>query len=379
VHHGFESIGMTKKRLVLHPGFHKSGTTALQEALSEQRSYLKESGVLYPSIGTKTHHRAAWSLNGTVWGWKKRGGESVSPKVWENLAKRVSAASEPTVIISSEFFSELDGEKIRKASQDLKSREVEILFTLRPLVKLLPSSYQQYLKYGLKIKYEDWLYEIFENRDKTKVSPTFWKRHEHSKVIARWVDTFGTSNVTVIIVDEAKPEFLFTEVNKYLGLPDGSLAASKIGSNRSLNMEEISLLLEINNQFPKDRSWDEYEVFIRNGYIRQLTDYVPPAKDKDRLLTPEWVIERANELGRGTIRDLKNYGIKVIGNLDSLGDSTVPVGQSKYTETIDIKTVAGAMLTFDQRLTNKLPAKWLWKSFRKRLKRQILLRSRKLR
>lgn len=379
MHHGFEGLGMTSKRLVLHAGFHKSGTTALQESLAEHRSRLKESGVLYPSIGTKTHHRAAWSLSGKVWGWKKRGGESVSTKVWDNLVKRVNNSPEQVVMLSSEFFSELEGDKIRKASHDLKGREVEILFTLRPLVKLLPSSYQQYLKYGMKIKYEDWLHEIFNNREKTKVSPTFWKRHEHSKVIARWVDTFGKGKVTVIIADETKPEFLFEEVNDLLGLPGKTLIAAQIGSNRSLNMEEIALLLELNKQFPKDRSWDEYEVFIRDGYVRHLTDRVPAAMDKERLLTPEWAVQRANEIGRVTVQDLMNYGIRIIGNLQSLGESSVPIGQSRYPDSVDIKIAAAAMLAFDEKRINKFPIGWLFKSLRTRAKKQINLRSKKLR
>lgn len=368
-----------KKRLVIHTGFHKSGTTALQESLAENRKSLKEEGVLYPSIGTKSHHRAAWSINEKVWGWKKRGGERVSPKVWENLVKRINNSAEETVIISSEFFSELDGEKIRKISEDVKGREIEILFTLRPLVKLLPSSYQQYLKYGMKIKYEEWLHEVFNNREKTKVSPSFWKRHEHSKVIARWVDIFGANKVTVLIADEAKPEFLFQEVNNLLGLPKETLVAAKKGSNRSLTIEEIALLLEINNQFPKNRTWDEYEIFIRDGYIRQLTDHVLPTKDQERLLTPQWAIDRANELGSETAKDLQKYGIRIIGELETLGNSTVPIGQSLYPETINIKTVAAAMLAFDEKRINKFPVNWLFKSLRIRVKKQISLRSKKLR
>ena len=369
---------MTGRRLIIHPGFHKSGTTALQESLAKNRQLLRENEVLYPSIGTKAHHRAAWSLEGQVWGWKKRGGERISPKVWEKLVNRINSAKEDTVIISSEFFSQIDGEKIRKIRSDLKGREIEILFTLRPLAKLLPSSYQQYLKYGLKVKYEEWLHEIFKNREETKVSPTFWRRHEHGKVIARWVDIFGSSKVTLLIADEAKPDFLFNEVNDFLKLPKGTLTSVQTGSNRSLNMEEISLLLEINKQFPKERSWDEYEVFIRDGYVRQLTDFVVPANDKSRLLTPDWAVERANDIGRETISELKNLGVSIIGNLDSLGSASVPIGQPVYPETIDIKTVASSMLAFDEKRVNKFPASWVLKSLKLRIIKQIKLRSKRL-
>ena len=366
---------MSKKRLIIHPGFHKSGTTALQESFALNRALLRENGILYPHIGTKAHHRLAWALTQRSWGWRKRGGEITSPKVWEQMVDRINSAKEETVIISSEFFSELDGEKIRKIRSDIKGRDIQILFTLRPLAKLLPSSYQQYLKYGTKAKYGEWLHSVLDIPGESKISPTFWKRHSHGKVVAKWVDVFGPTNVRVLIVNEAQPTFLFDQINEYLGLPIGTINAAPSGSNRSLTMEEIALLLELNEQFPKERDWDEYEVFIRMGYIRQLTDFVPPAAEKARLLTPEWAILKANEIGGQVREELRSLGVEVIGDIDSLANSTVPTGESSYPDSIDIKTVAAAMLAFDHQSLKRYPLKWLTKSLRERIKRQVRART----
>ena len=366
---------MSEKRLVIHPGFHKSGTTALQESFALNRMLLRKSGILYPPIGTKSHHRVAWALTQRPWGWSKRGGEKTPEKYWDRMASRINGAKEETVILSSEFFSEIDGERIRKIRSEIKGRDIQILFTLRPLAKLLPSSYQQYLKYGITIEYEDWLHAILDKPGESKVSPTFWKRHSHGKVVARWVDIFGKSNVTLLIVNEAQPTFLFDEINKFLNLPTGTLNAAPSGSNRSLTMEEISLLLELNRQFPKERVWDEYEVFVRAGYIRHLTDHVPPAADKARLLTPQWAVDKANELGKVIQKELLGTGVKIIGDVDSLGNSVVPIGTSSYTDSIDIKTVAAAMMVFDKETINRMPLGWLKSNLilrlRKRLKRSI--------
>ncbi|MEY3722810.1 MAG: hypothetical protein RLZZ35_680 [Actinomycetota bacterium] len=350
---------MSEKRLIIHPGFHKSGTTALQESFALNRPLLRENGIFYPPIGSKAHHRVAWALTQRPWGWNRRGGERTPEKYWDRMASRINGAKEETVILSSEFFSEIDGERIRKIRSEIKGRDIQILFTLRPLAKLLPSSYQQYLKYGITIEYEDWLHAILDKPGESKVSPTFWKRHSHGKVVARWVDIFGKSNVTLLIVNEAQPTFLFDEINKFLNLPTGTLNAAPSGSNRSLTMEEISLLLELNRQFPKERVWDEYEVFVRAGYIRHLTDHVPPAADKARLLTPQWAVDKANELGKVIQKELLGTGVKIIGDVDSLGNSVVPIGTSSYTDSIDIKTVAAAMMVFDKETINRMPLGWL--------------------
>ncbi len=366
---------MSEKRLIIHPGFHKSGTTALQESFALNRPLLRENGIFYPPIGSKAHHRVAWALTQRPWGWNRRGGERTPEKYWDRMSSRINGAKEETVILSSEFFSEIDGERIRKIRSEIKGRDIQILFTLRPLAKLLPSSYQQYLKYGITIEYEDWLHAILDKPGESKVSPTFWKRHSHGKVVARWVDIFGKSNVTLLIVNEAQPTFLFDEINKFLNLPTGTLNAAPSGSNRSLTMEEISLLLELNRQFPKERVWDEYEVFVRAGYIRHLTDHVPPAADKARLLTPQWAVDKANELGKVIQKELLGTGVKIIGDVDSLGNSVVPIGTSSYTDSIDIKTVAAAMMVFDKETINRMPLGWLKSNLilrlRKRLKRSI--------
>ena len=362
---------MSEKRLIIHPGFHKSGTTALQESFALNRPLLREMGILYPHIGTKAHHRVAWALTQRPWGWSKRGGERTPEKYWDQMASRINGAKEETVILSSEFFSEIDGEKIRKIRGDIKGRDIQILFTLRPLAKLLPSSYQQYLKYGITVKYEDWLHAILDKPGESKVSPTFWKRHSHGKVVARWVDIFGKSNVTILIVNEAQPTFLFDEINKFLDLPTGTINTAPSGSNRSLTMEEISLLLELNRQFPKERVWDEYEVFIRAGYIRHLTDNVLAAPDKARLLTPQWAIDKANELGREIQSELSSTGVRIIGDAESLGNSVVPTGSSSYTDSIDIKTVAAAMMVFDRETINRMPLGWLKSNLILRLRKKL--------
>ena len=362
---------VTKKRIVLHVGFHKSGTTALQESFHANRKLLLEHNIRYPNIGARAHHRMAWSLTQRPWGWGKRGGERIPPKYWEQKRKLISSAKEDTVVISSEFFAELEGEKIRRIRKDFKDRDVQILFTLRPLAKLLPSTYQQYLKYGMVAEYEDWLHATLDREGESKLNPTFWRRHSHGKVIARWVDIFGKSNVTVLIVNETEPKFLFNEVNAFLGLPIDTLKASDTGSNRSLTTEEISLLLELNRQFPKTREWDEYEVFIRSGYIRQLTDYISPAPDKARLLTPRWAIDKANEIGGRTKNELQGLGISIIGDLQSLGDSEIPEGNSVHPTTIDIKTVASAMLAFDRDTVQRFPLNWVQRNLLRRYKKKL--------
>jgi hypothetical protein len=234
-----------------------------------------------------------------------------------------------------------------------------VLFTLRPLAKLLGSSYQQYLKYGTKADYVEWLHSVLDEPGVSKINPTFWQRHMHGDVVARWVEVFGKDNVTVLIADEQRPEFLYESLNKYLGLDAGFLKPQATGSNRSLSLEEVSLLLELNRHFPRERQWNEYLVFIRNGYIRQLTDHVPLKEGSKKLLTPGWAVAKANELATASKLKIQQLGVEVYGDINSLDSASVPEGEPEYSSTIDIETVAQAMLGFDRTLSKRVPFRWL--------------------
>lgn len=350
---------MPPKELILHVGFHKSGTTALQESFAKQRDELQKAGVLYPSIGKKAHHRIAWALAQKPWGWKSKGAETTPYKTFARMARLINISSAPKIILSSEFFSEFDAAQIQKLASKIKGRQIKVLFTLRPLAKLLSSSYQQYLKYGVKADYNEWLHAVLDEPGVSKITPTFWKRHLHGQVISRWVEAFGKENVTVVIADEKRPEFLYESINDYLGLPVGFVRPEETGSNRSLSLEEVSLLLELNRRFPKNREWHEYLIFIRNGYVRELTDHVPIKEGSQKLLTPSWAVAKANELASQSKQTIKDLGVEVYGEVDSLDTATVPEGEPEYATSIDIATIAQAMLVFDKKLSMKIPVPWL--------------------
>jgi hypothetical protein len=198
-------------------------------------------------------------------------------------------------------------------------------------------------------------------------------------VVARWADVLGADNVTVIVVDESKPEFLFDSINEYLSLPKDFLKAQETGSNRSLTMEEISLLIELNKRFPEEREWDEYEVFIRDGYIRRLTDHVKPSKDSGKLPTPKWAIEKGNEIGARNKSELIATGAKIIGEVDSLDTAKVLEGEPTYPSEISIEVVAEAMIGFNKNLVKRFPLEWVQSNIFNRYKRKVIIELKKVR
>ena len=361
-----------KKKVYLHVGFHKTGTTAIQEALFTHSDQLRILGINYATKKGKANHREAWALSERYWGWKKRGGEQTSIVEWQKRVKNLKAQKIDSVV-SSEFFSEINDDQLNLMANDLKDFDVEIIFTIRPLTKLLGSSYQQYLKYGIKASYEEWLEDIFHNSEKPKFTPTFWKRHRHEEVMSRWANAFGNQKIHLVVVDESEPDLLYDSFNKILKLPAGTLKEVKgLGSNRSLNYPEIALLLAINKAFPKDRAWSDYEVFIREGSIRHLTNQIQLAGLGTKLLTPQWAVDEAAKLSSNSIAKINDLGIIIYGDLNKLSSTEIPIGTNGEISEISIDIAVNALLAFEKsEVIEKYSTKEIFIEAVKRLKRIV--------
>ena len=358
-------------RLIVHAGFHKTGTTALQSALFAVTERLEKHGYTYPHIGGKAHHKAIYSLMEKGWGWEDRGGNPPDMKKWPELVKKVKRAK-GAAIISSEFLCELNEDQIAKFKRDLAVKDVTIYFTLRPLLKIVPSAYQQHLKIGIRSDYEKWLHSILDEPGISTITPSFWVRHQHGKVLKKWIAAFGKENVKVIIVDEKNPEFMYQVFNQALDLKKPLLTEQKDkDSNRSLTVPEIALLRKINRIYPKKRAWHDYETFIRQGAMKYLTNKVKPGEDAQRLLTPQWAVDAIEEISKASVAEIKTLGIEIIGDIDSFSQAKIPVGVSEEPTEIPVDLAARALIAMDLRVVETFPTRWMIAKTWKMIKRDI--------
>ena len=359
------------KKLIIHPGFHKTGTTSLQQALAVSRKNLLKENFYYPKISGMAQHRAAWAVIEKTWGWKNKGGRKIAYSEWESLEKRIRK-SKNTVLLSSEFFSQASQKQLEKLKSNLDNFDSKIIFTWKPLPFLLASSYQQYLKYGIKASYEEWLHSIFDTPRQSKITASFWERNLHGEVIEKWSNIFGSENISIISVDEKNPTFLFDSYTCLAVIPPGVLhLPEQAVINRSLTASEIALLLHINLNYPKDARWDSYELFIRRGNIRALSSSPQLDPNDEKLMTPKWAIDKAIEINGQNVIDIKKLGIKIVGNLDRDDFQNIPTGTNAKIEKISIATAAHAMMGLNLSLLNQAHGKNIAEEFYRRVNKVI--------
>ena len=299
---------------LLHIGPHKTGTTAIQGAFHLARERLADAGVVYPGTGRQPLRSilAVTSQPALM-------GES-RPRMahWDYLVREVHAAGAQRVVVSSEFFAEADDEAIRRVVDDLGGPLVHVVVTLRPLTRILPSQWQQYMQNGYCMPYLEWLEGILSDPPRTP-TPGFWVRHRHDKLITRWLTAVGPQNLTVVVVDESDRLMLLRTFESLVGLPAGFLKPEKSSANRSLTLGEAELARLINEEF-KRREWPvaNYAAFMRYGALKQMKTR-QPAEDEQRIATPPWARYRAAEIGAEMAGNIAALGVRVVGDLAELG------------------------------------------------------------
>lgn len=366
------------KKVFIHSGFHKTGTTGIQTIFKISRQKFNEEGIFYPYARGAGHHRAAWALHERIWGWKDRGGKKTPISEWNHLVTQTKRARK-SALISSEFFSELTLDEISKVCETFSKAGTTIIFTWRPLHKLLASSYQQYLKYGIKADYENWLLGIFKEHEFKNHTPSFWERHRHGEVIAKWVEVFGVDSVKVIVADEKNPNFLYDSFGNILGIDPSLIRADKkTNKNRSLTFEETSLLLEVNKRFPKERAWADYEMFIREGAFYRLANSPYSASGGSKLLTPDWAVAAALAQNQKSIELIEELKIEVLGDMQGVSAEPIPVGENPKLVQIPIEVAAEALLGSNSRSIKRMAGSRLLRELLRRFKFKLLRIKRKV-
>ena len=305
------AVGQLPERAVLvHIGPHKTGTTTIQAAFHASRESLAAQGVVYAGGGRRPI-LAVLALRGA------RGTRDAVPDMghWSGLVDEARNAP-GRVVISNEAFSDASPRTIGRLVGDLGSERIHIVATLRPFASILPSQWQQFVKGGLTVSFDDWLREVMDPDDPAR-RKVFWRRHQHHELVARWVEAVGPDRVTVIVLDD-DPDRLPRLFEGLLGLREGTLLEHAAIRNRSLTWSEAEAIRAINRAFDAA----DYPAALQTRLVaRGVSPRVlrrEPDPEEPRIELPAWAVERVAMVGREIVAGLLESHVRIIGDLDRL-------------------------------------------------------------
>ncbi len=324
---------------LLHIGPQKTGTTTLQGAFHTNREALAAHGVHYAGPKRQARQAAVAVVEGRV----RPGSRDAAMSAWPRLVSEVQSSQASRVVISAEMFANAKPDRIAVIAEAL-GPTTHVVLTLRPLVRILPSQWQQYVQNRLRTPYDEWLDQILRHPDSTALTPTFWFRHRHDRLAARWAEVVGPQRVTAVVLDESDRTTNLRAFERLLDLPSGILVPTD-ETNRSFTLSEIELVREFNEQFQL-AGWPAgvYETLIRYGmssYLREgAIEWPEPA-----ITTPPWAQRAADEVAQAITAGLLASGVNVLGDVAHLRLPLRDEGdEANIAQQVDVRIAARAMM-----------------------------------
>ena len=150
------------RKVLLHVGTPKTGTSYLQDVLFRNREVLAAAGIAYPASRHDSHFLAALDLMQLPWG----GLQAEAIGAWDDLAGQVReafAAGATTAIISHEILATASRAQIGRALSSLghgDGVEVHLVLSVRDLVRQIPAEWQENVKHRAQLSYGAFLDQI---------------------------------------------------------------------------------------------------------------------------------------------------------------------------------------------------------------------------
>ncbi|GGF47725.1 hypothetical protein GCM10011519_22210 [Marmoricola endophyticus] len=302
------------RRVFVHVGAPKTGTTYLQATMAANRSLLAGHGVTYPSTSISGNHfDAAIDLIDHRWG----GRLEQARGHWDRLAG--AATKTPgDAVISHEVLAAATAEQASKARGLLADREVHIVYTARDLARQIPAEWQETVKHRGRQQFRRFVADLAKD-NRTHPSGWFWKVQGLPAVLERWGDDLPREHVHLITVPAAgsPPDVLWDRFASVVGLPaDLDLEAAERSANASLGTAETALMRHLNIAL-KGRSIPQpvYATTVRELLAR---DVLGPRKGTLRATVPPRFRSFVEEVTTQWRDWIAASGIDVVGDVDEL-------------------------------------------------------------
>ncbi|NPD04582.1 hypothetical protein HN031_07780 [Nocardioides sp. zg-1308] len=300
------------RRVLLHVGCPKTGTSYLQDVLFRNQSVLREHDILYPADRFDAHFLAALDLMTLPWG----GIETEAVGAWDRLADEVRAWH-GTSIISHEIFARATPTQVERALASLGDAEVHLVLSVRDLVRQIPAEWQENVKHRSHITYAKFLRTIRDPARESRIGSWFWAVQEIPDILERWGGSLPPERVHLVTLPPSGSDRgeLWRRFSRTFGLDDLPLDLTAERENPSLGVPEISLLRSINERVTSVIAPPDYRPLVRELLAHQT---LSRSMSSARLgLSPDdhaW----AQQLSREWVAVLAERGYDVVGSLDDL-------------------------------------------------------------
>jgi hypothetical protein len=241
---------------------------------------------------------------------------------WDILASAAAASPAATVLISDEHLASLSPEQVARVVAGLAPREVHVVYAMRNLQGLLPSEWQEYVKHGSQLSFDDWSRQVI-TKPRTGPGRWFWRVHDGAGVVRRWSAGVPEPQIHVMMLPPKSegPDALWRRFAGIIGVDPAVATNFDVAANISLSLAETEVLRRVNAALPPD-----FPRWHRTGLVRDvLAVKVMTGVGTGR---PGLAADLQPDLARRaqrTVRALRGSDCDVVGDLSVLAVESAPV------------------------------------------------------
>ena len=291
------------RRLFLHVGLQKTGTSYLQAALLRSHESLADQGLdLVPP--TK---RECFELMVVVRDRYEARRDPVSDRnILERFTAQLEAAPGSRAVFSQESLAAAGPPQIERLLAACGDREVHVVLTVRDLARQLPSSWQEDVKAGGTTALGPYLRRLRSLEQSGKARHP-WIHLDPPLVLKRWADTLSPDRVHVVTVPPSgSPTTLLLErFARVLEVDPTRFEPEDRPSNSSLGMVQAEVLRRVNAELPEEvhRRYVYSDVVKRSFGTRVLGP-----QEGRKILVPGQFRPWCEEVAERQIADLERPG-----------------------------------------------------------------------
>ena len=303
-----------RRRVFVHIGAPKTGTTYLQERLFLNRALLGEHGVHYPVGMREDMFFPALDVSRIKWPgfYDKVSGE------WDALLRRVRH-HDGTVVVSHEVLAATRPDRIKVAMSDLaEDAEVHVVMTARDIARQVAADWQEELKNYSRTSFANHLRKI-RSTDPRSQKLWFWRAQSIPQVLSRWGYSLPPERIHLITVPQrgqAGPDELWSRFCRVIGADPawGPRVGEK--TNPSLGVGEATMLRRLNRRLR--RAGIERADHRKLVYFTIVHGTLLERENKPRITLPPDAFDWAEDIAHQWTDWITASGIDVVGDLGEL-------------------------------------------------------------
>ena len=303
------------RRVYLHIGAPKTGTTYVQDRLRLNRGELADHYVHYPlgRLGLpSTHFKPALDLIDREWG----GARADAQGSWDTLMRRVRRL-EGTVLISHEILAAATAQQVARAVNDLEGSEVHIVYSARDLARQVPAAWQESVKQYQKMPYQRFLKKV-RTHSQTDSTFWFWRAQGIQDVLMRWGALLPPEQIHLVTVPQpgAPRDLLWRRFCDVVGIDPAWAPKDSHRGNTSLGSAETTLVRRLNQRLRRaGLSRADHQALVTELLVHQN---LAQRKTSVRTTLPPRMFAWVEDVSEQWINWLEGSHIDVVGDLAEL-------------------------------------------------------------